>query len=74
MYIKQMVQECDMDGIKFGAVVAGAAIVARGATGRWCVVLECGPEYLARHEIVPEDADMVRARIDAGQDNDWGDF
>jgi hypothetical protein len=74
MYIKSMVRECDMTGEKFDVAVEGAGIVVRGATGRWCVVLECGPAYLAGNSIVPEDEDVVRARIDGAHDGDYADF
>ena len=74
MYIKSMVRECDMSGDKFDVAVEGAGILCRGATGRWCVVLECGPAYLEANGIVPEDEDVVRNRIDSAPDGDYADF
>ncbi len=59
MYIELMVTECDITERQYNNPVKGAGIVARGATGRWCVVLWVGPEYLEEMDIkaiAPEEA------------------
>jgi hypothetical protein len=53
MYVVGMVSECDFTDTKYPEPVRGALCVARGATGRYCVVMYAGPEFLARHGIVP---------------------
>ena len=47
MFIKAMVNECDFTGEKYSPVVEGAHVYARGASGRWCVVMYAGPKYMA---------------------------
>ena len=59
MYIKMMVSECDYTDRKYEAPVEGAGILVRGASGRWCIVMWVGPEYLKEtntNVILPEEA------------------
>lgn len=51
MFIKQMIKECDFTGRVYDTYVEGAGALAQGATGRMCVVLYAGPEYLAENQI-----------------------
>lgn len=53
MYVQMMVPECDFTGTVYDKPVMGAGGVCRGATGRYCVVMYAGPEYLASNGIVP---------------------
>jgi hypothetical protein len=65
MFIKQQVPECDFDGIKYDTPTDGAGALARGASGRWCVVMYAGPEYLERNDIkpiTPEEAEEYIAK------------
>ncbi len=48
MLIPQLVRECDFKNIKYPVPVQGAAVLAQGATGRWCEVMYMGPEMLAQ--------------------------
>ena len=45
--IDMPIRFCDMNQIKYDRPVQGAGIVCQGATGRYCVVMEAGPEWLA---------------------------
>lgn len=45
MIIFEQVTECDFNGTKYNKPVDGVAMLAQGATGRWCQVLHGGPEY-----------------------------
>lgn len=47
MYVEMQVPECDFTGTRYDGPVKGAGAVAQGASGRWCVVMYAGPEYLA---------------------------
>jgi hypothetical protein len=51
MFIKQMIRECDFTGRKYNTLIEGAGALAQGATGRMCVVMYAGPEYLAENKI-----------------------
>ena len=53
MFVAQKVDECDFTGRKYYSAVDGAGAIARGATGRACVVMYAGPEYLAECGITP---------------------
>lgn len=50
MMIKALVNDCDFTGRKYPAPVWGAHCFARGATGRVCLVMTMGPEYVAEHD------------------------
>ena len=52
-YVALEVMECDFTNRQYDTPVKGAGALNRGATGRWCVVMHAGPEYLAKHNIVP---------------------
>ena len=71
MYVKMMVPECDFNSIRYEAPVEGAGAVARGASGRWCVVMYAGPEYLAEHGITPITHEEAYAQI---EEPDYPDF
>lgn len=49
MFVKAIVNECDFTGEKYSPAVEGAHVYARGASGRWCVVMYAGPKYIAEH-------------------------
>lgn len=49
MLMQAFVNECDITGVRFDTAVEGAAVLARGATGRWCQVLWLGPTAAADH-------------------------
>jgi len=53
MYVAMNVPACDFRGTNYPKVVEGAGCLAQGATGRWCVVMYAGPEWLAAHNITP---------------------
>jgi len=53
MFVKQKVNECDFTGRKYNSAVDGAGALAKGATGRVCVVMYAGPEYLAENNVTP---------------------
>lgn len=47
MLVQRMVVECDFRSEAYQEPVAGAALIAQGATGRWCEVMHVGPAELA---------------------------
>ena len=49
MLIEASVNYCDFTGVEYDDYVSGGAILARGATGRWCQVMWAGPEWVAQH-------------------------
>ena len=53
MYVSMMVNDCDFDDKKYDGYTQGAGCLAQGATGRWCVVMTAGPDYLIRNGITP---------------------
>lgn len=54
MYVDAMVTECDFNNKTYNNPVRGAEVLAQGATGRWCAVLVCGPEFLKNKSIIPK--------------------
>ena len=75
MFIDQMVTECDFTGKEYDTPVKGAGAVCRGATGRWCVVMWAGPEYLAEHpNIEVTDYNEAVAKINSIAGPDYADF
>lgn len=50
MVIRGKVFECDVMGIKYPDGVDGGWCVVEGASGRFCVVMHIGPEYLAKYK------------------------
>lgn len=73
MYMHEMVPECDYTQVRYDKPVAGAWILAQGATGRYCAVMFVGPEWLAEHDINPISREEAEARVNA-QEGAWVDF
>lgn len=55
--IKQKVTHCDFFNKEYSRPVDGGGYLSQGATGRWCVVMWAGPEYLKEGNMVPIDPD-----------------
>ena len=53
MYVEMQVPMCDFTGTRYDGEVKGAGAVAQGASGRWCVVMYAGPEFLADKGVTP---------------------
>lgn len=49
MLVRMTVPCCDFTEVAYRGGIVGAGVIARGATGRWCVVMYAGPEYVAEH-------------------------
>ena len=49
MFIEEMVYECDFTGRKYDMPVPGGGALSMGASGRVCVVMHAGPEFLAEN-------------------------
>ncbi len=47
--LKMKVRDCDFTGRQYAEPVDGAGFFARGATGRVCLVMQAGPEWLAEY-------------------------
>ena len=45
--IDMTTRSCDFTFTQYDAPVRGAGMVAQGATGRYCVVMVAGPEWIA---------------------------
>lgn len=73
MYVKMFVSECDFTERTYPTPVIGAGVVAQGATGRWCVVMLAGPEYLNEAGITPITEEEGRDLI-TKSGNGWPDF
>lgn len=73
MWVEQIVKECDFTGIKYDTPQHGAGGVARGASGRYCVVMHAGPEYIMDNNIVVKSFDEAYAEIKANGDG-YPDF
>ena len=73
MFVEQRVTECDFNQIKYDTPMDGAGIVARGATGRYCVVMYAGPEFLRKNNIVPLTHDEAVAEVEKTGDG-WPEF
>lgn len=72
MVIKGMVPECDFTGKKYDPPVDGGHCVAKGATGRHCVVMFIGPEEIARQNIKVLDYDeTMDYREDVAEKFGW---
>ena len=63
MIIAAPVNECDFTGRKYAEPVMGGHCLAAGATGRVCVVMYVGPEYLAETGWVTRPEAEVRAAL-----------
>ena len=73
MWVEQLVKECDFTGKQYDSPQQGAGGIAQGATGRWCVVMHAGPEYIVDNNIVVTPLDKARAEINDHYDG-WPDF
>ena len=76
MWIKCMIHECDFTGKAYDSYVEGAGAVARGATGRWCVVMHAGPEYIKHNNVLPMDRETAIKKIELNPEApyDYADF
>lgn len=52
MMVEGFVTECDFSQRQYDVPVQGAWVVAQGATGRWCTVMQVGPEYLLENGLM----------------------
>jgi hypothetical protein len=70
MIIARMVNHCDFTDTKYDPPVMGVAIIAQGATGRWCEVMWAGPEYAKEQgfEPIPYDEAFAKAEADGYAD------
>lgn len=73
MYVQAMVNECDFTGNKYDSPRNGAWAVAQGATGRWCVVMYAGPEFIAENGIKPVAIEDAYRAVEE-QGNGYADF
>lgn len=77
MLIFKQVRECDFSGEVYGMPVDGFAVIAQGATGRWCEVMYGGPTELSR--VLRADGEEVLT-VDEARDranalpNSYADF
>ena len=71
MYIQANVTECDYTDTKYDAPVPGAHVLCRGATGRVCVVMFVGPEWLADNAVVLSSREEAIAWAES---EGWADF
>ena len=51
MYVEMMITECDFTEKRYNGATMGAGVLAQGATGRWCVVMTVGPDYIKKHDV-----------------------
>jgi len=63
MIVRTMVTECDMTGKHYPSPVRGGGFLNQGATGRWCVTLWAGPEYLEDNDIAVSSREEAMAMI-----------
>ena len=49
MLVRMTVPCCDFTDVRYPGGVEGGGYIARGATGRWCIVMFAGPEQVAKH-------------------------
>jgi hypothetical protein len=72
MYVHTKISQCDACGTTFKGYVDGVGAVARGATGRWCVVMwlchDCIPNV---NVITAEEFDQYLAIV---HPNDYSDL
>ncbi len=74
MFIEFTVPECDFTDRKYDTPVEGAGALARGASGRWCVVMYAGPEYIAENDIEVITAEAAEAYLAEYYPSDRCDF
>ena len=63
MWVEQMVTECDFSDEVYDTPVKGGGVIARGATGRYCVVMWAGPSWLKRNGVVPMSPEKARDAV-----------
>lgn len=73
MIIEQQVTHCDMSQREYPKPVPGGGYLAQGATGRWCVVLWCGPEYIKSRNLKLLTREEAIQEIKEHHDG-WPDF
>lgn len=67
MMVFGMITECDISGTVYPKAIQGIHCLARGATGRWCHVLNIGPDspnWVDRAQYVITE-EQARERIEA---------
>jgi hypothetical protein len=77
MLVEMNVPYCDITGEHFPWIVSGGGYIARGATGRWCVVMYAGPKEVERHVAAGGKLmtmDEAYSYIDDIGGVDWADF
>jgi hypothetical protein len=68
---------CDFTDERFSGGVDGGGYLARGATGRWCVVMYAGPKEVERYIAAGGEVITIEeayAHIAAMGPNEWVDF
>lgn len=76
MYVKGKVDACDFSDRKYNPPADGVHLVSQGASGRWCCVMDMGPEEVVRQGIT----DLVLtheqavAKVEAKGDGGWVEF
>jgi hypothetical protein len=65
MFVEKYITECDFTERKYETPVLGAAVVARGATGRYCEVIHAGPEFLKEKGVVVVPYDQAVIEVQA---------
>lgn len=53
MYVELLVPMCDFTNRMYEKPTLGAGCLAQGRTGRWCIVMYVGPEYIKKYDIKP---------------------
>lgn len=72
MFVKALVSECDFTGTKYDGPVEGAYIYNRGASGRWCVTMYAGPEWLSMNGMKVESEEALESYVrENGQPHDY---
>jgi len=75
MWVQETVYQCDFTDREYPRGALGAGAVARGNTGRHCVVMWAGPEYVAKNNITLMSKEEAREQIDNnGSEGDYADF
>lgn len=73
MYVEALVNGCDFTNKNYDVLRSGAWFVGPGATGRWCIVMCAGPEFLAENNIKPISIQEAYAKIEKSG-NGYADF
>jgi hypothetical protein len=64
MVIRTTITECDFTGKKYDPPVQGGGYLVQGATGRWCVVMWAGPEYLEANNVKVSSDEEAAAMVE----------